>query len=125
MQITPEMLGRVASVQKLFEVALEKGWVTPEERLKFFTAARSVGRRAEAGKIHNAGGAFTTIVKKKHWGYASQDDEERAREAIRRLDAGPAAYRPRTANLDEGAAAIETRRQEMIEAMKRKAVGVH
>lgn len=68
---------------RLFDEARRVGFVTWSEadRLRFFSLAeraRRVGRK-------NACGLFVTLLKRRSWHFASQDDEDVARSRLRRM----------------------------------------
>jgi hypothetical protein len=85
-EITLAMLASRQDVQTLFEIARARDWVYESDRLRFFSVARSVRRRAEAGSISSPGGAFSRVIKRRQWGFASLEDEDQAEKAIHDLD---------------------------------------
>lgn len=79
-----------ARLQALFTQAADSGLVRPTEsqRLDFFAVAEHALRTAE----RNPCGLFFSVIRAGWWHHISQDDEDRARSRLRRLDE----MRPRT-----------------------------
>lgn len=90
-EITIDTLKRPSEVQKLFERAQANWGLLPADRLRFFSVATSLRRRAEkpGSKIDDVGKAFSGIIKNRLWQQATGDDEDRARRALRYLDVPP------------------------------------
>jgi len=89
--LSPELLASPAGIERWFRFALSKEWVREVDRLRIFTIARSIVRRAKqfrgtARMIRNPCGAFVRLVKQERWEVASQADEDWGRQAIRFLD---------------------------------------
>jgi hypothetical protein len=83
-ELSIDLLKSPQGIQKWFEFALGRQWVREIDRLRVFTAARSVIRRI-AG-MSNPCGAFVRIVKREAWHAASLADEDWGQKAIRWLD---------------------------------------
>lgn len=88
--LTQNDLKDSARLQALFAQAANAGFVklTESQRLDFFSAAEHALRTAE----RNPCGLFFSVVRAGWWHHISQDDEDRARSRLRRLDE----MRPRT-----------------------------
>ena len=84
-ELTTRMLNDPQTVDDLFWFAVRKWKLRDIDRLRFHTAAVSVSRRKQ--EITNPPGAFTRIIKRRLWMVASQEDEQLAHRAIRKLDA--------------------------------------
>jgi hypothetical protein len=87
-ELSLELLRSPEGVQRWFEFALARGWVRQVDRLRVFTAAQSVVRRAtrKGSDLANPCGAFVRLVKRQLWRVASQEDEDQAAQAIRLLE---------------------------------------
>lgn len=86
-ELTPELLKSPGGIQKWFEFALGREWVREIDRLRVFTAARSVTRRTRPkGSIDDPCGSFVRIVKRQRWDVADLSDEDWGQKAIRWLD---------------------------------------
>lgn len=107
LKIDLEMLTSFSGIQKLYEIARLKSWIsgTEADRLRFVAAACSVDRRSGPDKIQNPGGTFTQIIKQQLWELISLDDEDRAREAIKRMDS-PVSQRAKNSAVEQIAAAF-------------------
>jgi hypothetical protein len=91
--LSPELLASAAGIARWFDFALGQGWVREIDRLRVFTLARSIVRRAKQfhgtpREIRNPCGAFVRLVKQERWDVGSLADEEWARQALRLLDRG-------------------------------------
>lgn len=84
--ITLAVLSSANELDAWFEFAMSRGWVRDVDRLRVFTAARSVYRRSRRDHNPVGVGAFVRIVKRRLWFAASESDEEWAANAIRQLD---------------------------------------
>jgi hypothetical protein len=81
-----DLLRSPRGLETWFQFAVARRWVREVDRLRVFTAARCVMRRADADprKFANPCGAFVRMVKLRKW-HASQADEDWARAAIASL----------------------------------------
>jgi len=86
--VSADVLRHSDRVQKLFEYALARNWVSEFDRLDFFATARACRRGAESGRLRQSGAKFTSLVKRKDWSFASEQDRTKAAEGIEAYDRG-------------------------------------
>jgi hypothetical protein len=91
-RLRPDDLENGHRLQMLFEQATAGGLVRPTEaqRLDFFAAAEHALRVAK----RNSCGLFFAMIRGGWWHYISQEDEDRARVKLRRLDDDPHRFQP-------------------------------
>ena len=108
--ITVEILRDREQVTRLFDFAVERGWVHQDDRHRFHTLAKYCFRAAHEGRIKNAGATFTKNVKDKNWNGSNGDEQS----AIRPTS--------RTSASDNGDLLIDAPldRESQIELLKRK-----
>ncbi|MCY2963621.1 MAG: hypothetical protein NT069_08235 [Planctomycetota bacterium] len=97
-KITDQTLASPAGIQRLWEFALDREWVTADRREEFFALACCVSRLArDRANMKNPGGAFTTRLRDKDWLCASQADYAKARAILDGLARGIVAPQDRPA----------------------------
>lgn len=84
-KIEPPHLRNGETVLRLWEHALERGYVDASRRVSFFKLARHTAGRAERGELENPGGYFHARVLKGEW-LGSLIDEQAAIRVLAMLD---------------------------------------
>lgn len=78
-KIEPPHLRNGESVLRLWEHALERGYVDASRRVSFFKLARHTAARAERGELENPGGYFHARVLKGEWRGSLVDEQAAVR----------------------------------------------